>query len=94
MQIFDLFSDLHQARMRGRGKRELGKERGGRGGDKRLVCRSEGESRRGKDERERLNGKPFRVPPGVGQRAQIRRGRSVTGIENVDGATGDVQIAW
>ena len=80
--------------MRGRGKRELGKERGGRGGDKRLVCRKKGESRRGKDERERLNGKPFRVPPGVGQRAQVRHGRNVTGIENVVGATGGVQIAW
>ena len=36
----------------GRREERLGKERGGRGGDKRLVCRSEGESRRGKDERE------------------------------------------
>ena len=44
--------------------------------------------------RERLNGKPLRVPPGVGQRAQDRQGRNVIEIEIVDGATGDVRIAW
>ena len=32
-QVFDLFSDLHQAIARGRGKGKLGNERGGRGGD-------------------------------------------------------------
>ena len=60
MQIFDLFSDLHQARMRGRGKGNWGKRREDEEGIRGWfveVRESQGEERM----RERLNGKPLRA---------------------------------